>query len=127
MDPVAAEAAGPSIITLVLGGGGLSCFAIVITLYNLWTAITMMRSTEEGASGLSKAAWAVSVLAYFTGPCGLFFALVAVIMSRIETGRVWREESPISSATPCRMASINAAMLVLFTIFLSVFAFAVTR
>lgn len=101
----------PSYFILYLFSGVGQCVLFLLALYNLFALIGVMRAeTEEGASGLAKGAWGMGCLSAILYPCAPLFSLIAVIMSRIEIGRVYRDESPLASATPARMGSVNAGV-----------------
>ncbi len=103
--------ATPSYFIVLLFAGIGNCILLLLALYNLVAFIGVMRAeTEESASGLAKGAWGMGCLAAMFYPCAPLFSLVAFIMSRIEIGRVYRDESPLASATPARMGSINAGL-----------------
>ena len=111
---------GPNALFFI-GLGGASCLGMLLTVYNLFVLIGVFRAKdEEAASGMAKAAWALSLAAWFLGPCGLFVAFIAWVIARLEGNKIWREESPISSATPVRMATVNAGALVLAQILMTV-------
>ncbi|MBT3221351.1 MAG: hypothetical protein HN348_19890 [Proteobacteria bacterium] len=42
-------------------------------------------------------------------------------MAKLETGRIYRGESPIRSATPARMASLNGGMYIVVSLFTTFF------
>lgn len=112
MDVTVAAETGPNLVGMGIGFGTLSCFAVLIWLYNLYVAVSMMRDAEaEPASGLAKAAWAVSLVAWLLPPCWFVLGLAGVIMGRIVTGQVYREEASIASNTPAGMASLNFGLL----------------
>lgn len=116
-------AAGPSTFILSLFGGVGNCIILLLALYNLIALIGVMRSKDEGgASAIAKGAWGVGCLSAVIFPCAPLLSLVAIIMSRIEIGRVYRDESPLASATPARMGSVNGgvALLVWFLTLLGV-------
>ena len=103
-------AANPYFFAYVSGILG-SCGFMILVLYNLIGLIGFLREdTTEKASGLSKAAWAIGFLSFMFGPCTWFAAALALILARIERGRIYQEKSPLASATPCRMANINGAI-----------------
>ena len=113
-------APGPNPLFFI-GLGGASCLGMLLTVYNLFVLIGVFRAKEEEpASGLAKGAWALSLIAWFLGPCGLFVAFIAWVIARLEGNKIWREESPISSATPVRMATVNAGALVLAQILMTI-------
>lgn len=119
MEPTIVLAAGGSFVMLYAMSGVGSCIGILIALYNLIMVIGFMREQTDGAaSAMSKASWGVGCLALLFMPCGWFFGLVAIILSRVETGRIYRDESPLASATPTRMGSLNGAMaIVIFMLY----------
>ena len=105
---------GTSYVLAYIGGGIGWCVIMLLILLNLWNLISMMREkSDESASAMAKAAWAVGFASMFLGPCGWFTALVAIVLAKIETGRIYRGESSIRSATPARMASINGGMYII--------------
>jgi len=94
-----------------------SCIAMLLLGYNLIAAVMFMREESEGtSSGLAKAAWAVGLIALFFSmtPClGGLLPLVAIILARVERGRIYRDESPLAGATPVRMGSVNGGVAML--------------
>ena len=93
------------------------CIGSLLLLYNLVAIIGFAREkTDESASGLAKGAWIVGVLSIFLGPCGWFFALIAMVLANVERRRMYQEKSPLASGTPVRMASVNGAAVILMTI-----------
>ena len=112
--------AAPNMMTLSLFAFLASCVGTLMVVYNLIAVVMFMREESEGtASGLAKGAWAVGMAALlFSGvPCfGLFLPLVAIILARVERGRIYREESALAGATPVRMGSLNGGIA--FLIFL---------
>ena len=106
------EEAAPSMIPFAVGMSSVSCLMILLWLYNIVVLIGFAREeSDEAASGLSKAAWAISLLAVVLGPCWWLGALISIIMSRVERGRIYRDESTTRSATPARMAGLNGGVL----------------
>ncbi|MCB9676642.1 MAG: hypothetical protein H6737_16110 [Alphaproteobacteria bacterium] len=115
----AEAAAGTSFFILYLFVGVGQCITVLLGLYNLVAIVGVMRSEDEGsASGMAKGAWATGCLSAVLIPCAPLLSLVAIILSRIEIGRVYRDESPLASATPARMGSVNGgvALLVFFLV-----------
>lgn len=105
------ESESPSFFILYLFSGVGNCVLLLLGLYNLVALVGVMRAeNDEAASGLAKGAWGVGCLAAVFYPCAPLFSLIAVVMSRIEIGRVYREESTLASATPARMGSVNAGV-----------------
>jgi hypothetical protein len=98
---------------LVVGAGIGSCFAVILALYNAWIFIGFAREThKDRPSTAALAAWALSLLALFL-PCGGFFlAVITFFLARYEQGRIYNEESPISSTTPCDIASMNSMVVI---------------
>jgi len=94
-----------------------SCIGMLLVGYNLIALIMFMREESEGtSSGLAKAAWGVGLMAVFFSmtPClGVFLPLVAIILARVERGRIYRDESPLAGATPVRMGSVNGGVAML--------------
>lgn len=116
MDPQA----GTSFFILYLFAGVGNCVILLLSLYNLVALIGVMRSEDEvGASGLAKGAWGMGCLAAILIPCSPLISLIAVVMSRIEISRVYRDESPLASATPARMGSVNAGVAFLVWLLLT--------
>ena len=98
--------------TAVGGVGAIgSCFVAILLLYNLVTAILYLREDTDGvASGLAKAAWATGVLAVLGWwfPCvGTLIAIGAIVLGRMERGRIYRDEASLAGSTPIRMAQID--------------------
>ena len=114
---------GNAILLWVSGGMG-SCVGLVVLLYNLVTAVLFLREETEGtSSGLAKAAWALGLLALFLWwmPCvGGLLAVVAIVVARVERGRIYRDESSLAGATPVRMGSFDGAVAVLLQILMFV-------
>jgi len=93
------------------------CVLSVLVLYNIVALIGFMREkTDESASGLAKGAWVVGLLSLFMGPCGWFFGLLAMILANVERRRMYQEKSPLASATPVRMGSVNGSATLFLTI-----------
>lgn len=113
------DAANSFFFMYVAGTMG-SCIGILLFLYNVVGVISFLREDTggESASMLSKAAWAIGFLSGLLGPCAWFGALLALILARVERGRIYAEKSPLAGATPCRMASVNGGMiLVIWAVF----------
>ncbi|MEN0062641.1 MAG: hypothetical protein AAGA48_10860 [Myxococcota bacterium] len=95
-------------IALVLGSG----IVVLLGIYNVIAGILFLRERIDGRAGfLAKAAWALSgiSLGMWCMPClGTVAALTAVVFARIERGRIYASKAPLASATPVRMARINA-------------------
>jgi hypothetical protein len=100
----------PSYFILYLFSGVGQCVLLLLALYNLVAFINVMRSEGEGASPVAKAAWGIGCLSALVYPCAPLLSLIAVVLSRIEIGRVYRDESPLGSATPARMGSVNGGI-----------------
>lgn len=102
-------------------GGGLGlCFGTALMLYNLIALIQVLRDpSPERPSPLSMGAWAIAVLSLFLGPCGLFTAMVAFIIGRVESGRIMAEKSPVASGRPIEMATINSLLAIVFTLMIT--------
>lgn len=116
---MSADAGGTSFFILYLFAGVGNCVILMLALYNLVALIGVMRSGDEvGASGLAKGAWGIGCLSAVIFPCAPLLSLIAIVLSRVEIGRVYRDESPLSSATPARMGSVNGgiALLVWFLV-----------
>ena len=97
-----------------------SCVGALLFLYNVVGLVSFMREDTggESASMLAKAAWAIGFLSGLLGPCMWFGAVIALILARVERGRIYAEKSPLAGATPCRMASVNGGlMLVIWVVF----------
>jgi hypothetical protein len=106
-----ADAGGTSFFILYLFSGVGNCVIFLLGLYNLIALIGVMRSEDEvGASGLAKGAWGVGCLAAVLFPCAPLLSLIAIVLSRVEISRVYRDESPLASATPARMGSVNGGV-----------------
>ena len=102
-----------SYFILSIAGGVGQCVIFFLALYNLVALIGVMRSADDeggGASALSKGAWGIGCLAAVLFPCAPLFSLIAVVLSRVEIGRVYRDESTLASATPARMGSVNGGV-----------------
>ena len=115
------EGAATGFFLLYAASGFGSCIWFLLMFYNLISLIQFMRSDTDGetASGLSKAAWAVGFLSFLLGPCMWFGAVIALIMSKVERGRIYTEVSSFASSTPCTMGSINGGVtLVMYAVFL---------
>ena len=109
------EAEAPSLIPIYAGSGSIVCIASVLLLYNLIVLVGQIRQkSDEAVSGMAKAAWALSVVSLFLGPCIWLGALVSIVLGRVERGRIYRGESTIASATAARMAALNGWFALLF-------------
>ena len=104
-------------ISLFMG----SCMWFILVVYNLAGLFSYSREDTDGesASGMAKAAWAIGFLAFLLGPCSVLGSLLAIILSRVETGRMYAEESSLAGATPCRMASVNGGVNILMWVIIS--------
>lgn len=105
---------GANLVFLYLTGGIGSCVGIVVVLYNLIAAALYMREETEGrSSAMAITSWAIGMLAMFVWwlPCvGGVAGLLAVLVSRMERGRIYRDESSLAGATPVRMGYVNGGM-----------------
>ncbi len=110
-----------NLVLLYLAGGVGSCLGMLLLLYNLVAAVLFLREETEGSSsGLAKAAWALGLVALFLwwAPClGSMVALVAMVVARIERGRIYRDESSLAGATPVRMGNVNGGVALLLQLF----------
>ena len=108
---------GANLVFLYLTGGIGSCVGIVVILYNLIAAALYLREETEGrSSGLAITSWAIGMLAMLVWwlPCvGGLAGLLAVLVSRYERGRIYRDESSLACATPVRMGYVNGGMAVI--------------
>lgn len=114
------EDAANSLFFIYVAGTLGSCIGILLFLYNVVGVVSFLREDTggESASMLSKGAWAIGFLSLLLGPCAWFGALLALILARVERGRIYAEKSPLAGATPCRMASVNGGLvLVIWAIF----------
>jgi hypothetical protein len=115
------EAANGFFLLYVSSGMG-SCIWMILVFYNLISLVGFMRSDTggESASVLSKLAWAVGFFSFMLGPCAWLGAVAALIMAKVERGRIYEEASTVASSTPCSMASINGGVtLVLCALFMA--------
>ncbi|MEQ1566575.1 MAG: hypothetical protein ABMA64_13115 [Myxococcota bacterium] len=100
-------------ILLYFTGGLGSCVGVLVVLYNLVAVVLYLREETEGnSSALALTAWAIGVLAMLLwwAPCvGGVAALLAMTISRIERGRIYRDEAPLAGSTPMRMANTNGS------------------
>jgi hypothetical protein len=104
-------------VALWLALGGSSCVGTLAMLYNLYALFQHVRAdTTEVASGFAKAAWGLSVVSFFLGPCGALTGLVAWFMGRHEQLRVMNEESSPMSLGPAQMASMNGLVVLLISL-----------
>lgn len=114
---------GNAILMYVSGGMG-SCVGLVVLLYNLVTAVLFLREETEGtSSGLAKASWALGLAALFTWflPCvGGLLAIAAIVVARVERGRIYRDESSLAGATPVRMGSVDGGVALLLQLLMFV-------
>lgn len=105
---------GSQFVVSVVGAAG-SCFGLLLLLYNVLSfALFLRESTEGSSSGLARASWAAGILALFLWwlPCGgALIALVAIGTSRMERGRIFRDESPLAGVTPIRLGSMNGVLV----------------
>ncbi len=105
---------GSQFVVSVVGSLG-SCFGLLVFLYNVLSFALFLREATEGtSSGLARAAWGFGLLALFLWwlPCGgAVLALVAIVASRIERGRIFRDESALAGVTPIRLGNFNAIMV----------------
>lgn len=111
---------------LWLSIGATSCFAILLLGYNLSGVVSLVRDKrdERPASPMSLVAWGLSIASLFLGPCGFLTALIALLLARIESGRIFAEQSSMRSTGPVHMANVNAAMaIVLLVVAMMAFVF----
>ncbi len=97
-----------------------SCMWFILVFYNLAGLFSYSREDTDGesASAMAKMAWAIGFLSFLLGPCAFLGALLAIVLSRVETGRMYSEKSSLAGATPCRMASVNGGVnLLMWVIF----------
>jgi len=92
-----------------------SCLFGVLVLYNIVGAIGFMREDTggESSSALAKAAWLVGLASFLLGPCAWMGAVLAIVLARVERGRIYEEKASLAGATPCRMASVNGGVTLL--------------
>lgn len=89
-----------------------SCMGLFLLLYNVVGLVGFLREDNtEPASGLAKAAWAVGFFSGLLGPCAWVGAVLALVLARVERGRIYAETSSLSGATPCRMATVNGGLI----------------
>ncbi len=109
-----------NLVFLYVTGGIGSCVGFILLLYNVVAALLFMREQTDGtSSGLAKAAWATGLLALFLWPMpciGSVVAIAAIVLSRVERGRIYRDESSLAGATPVRMGSVNGGVALLIQI-----------
>ncbi len=100
-----------NLIFIYVASGIGSCLGLILLLYNVVAAILFMREQTDGtSSGLAKATWALGLLALlFAGaPClNMLLPIAAIVLARIERGRIYRDESSLAGATPVRMGNVN--------------------
>lgn len=120
--PALREELMANLLFMYVSGGLGSCMGLILLLYNVVAALLFMREETEGnSSGLAKASWALGLLALFLWwlPClGAVVSLVAIAVSRVERGRIYRDESSLAGATPVRMGSVNGSVALLLQILL---------
>lgn len=113
---------GANLVFLYLTGGIGSCVGVVVVLYNLIAAALYMREETEGrSSAMAITSWAIGMLAMFVWwlPCvGGIAGLLAVAVSRLERGRIYRDESSLAGATPVRMGYVNGGMALILQLVL---------
>lgn len=97
---------------LYLASGVANCIVLFLALYNLVVLVGVMRADDEGGnvSGMAKGAWGIGCLSALFIPCAPFLSLVAFVLSSVEIGRVYRDESSLASATPARMGRVNGGV-----------------
>ncbi|MEQ1503146.1 MAG: hypothetical protein ABMB14_12990 [Myxococcota bacterium] len=103
--------AGANHVLLYFTGGIGSCMLVLVVLYNLVAVALYLREETEGrSSAMAIVAWAMGVLSTLLWwmPCvGGIAGMFAVVVSRLERGRIYRDESSLAGATPVRMGSVN--------------------
>src|SRR5687767_4152456 len=91
-------------VFLYFTGGIGSCVGFLVVLYNLMAIVLYQREDTEGrSSALALTAWGIGMLSVLLWwmPCvGGLAALLAMTISRIERGRIYRDEAPLAGATP---------------------------
>ena len=91
-------------ISLFLG----SCVGFILLLNNLAGLFSYSREDTDGESASAMAIAA-----------SIFASLLAIVLSRVETGRMYAEESSLAGATPCRMATVNGVANILIWVLLT--------
>lgn len=105
---------GSQFVVSVVGSIG-SCVGLMLLLYNLVSfGLFLRESTDGSSSGLARGAWVAGTIAVFLWwmPCvGAAVALVAVVASRIERNRIFRDEAPLAGVTPIRLANLDGILV----------------
>jgi hypothetical protein len=113
---------GANLAFLYLTGGIGSCVGVVVILYNLVAVALYVREETEGrSSAMAIISWAIGVLAMLIWwmPCvGGVAGILAMFVSRLERGRIYRDESGLAGATPVRMAYVNGGMALILHVLL---------
>ncbi len=114
------EMQSANLVFLYVGAGLGSCLGFALLLYNLVAGVLFMREETEGSSsGMAKVAWALGIVALLAwpAPCiGALIAIAAMVISRVERGRIYRDESSLAGATPVRMGSVNGSIALLIQV-----------
>jgi hypothetical protein len=98
-----------------LGAGLGACVLVVMAIINGMGVVRYLRRTgDDAATALSLGGWVMSVVGLFLGPCALLTAVAALIIARLETGRVQREEASAWTLIPCQMMRINGLLTLFF-------------
>ena len=111
------HAGGPGFM-IWLTIGATSCFGLLLLVYNVFGVVSLIRDKrdERPASPMSLAAWGVSLASLFLGPCALIPALLALVLARVESGRIFAEQSSMRSTGPVHMANVNAAIAIVLAV-----------
>ncbi|MFT4622875.1 MAG: hypothetical protein ACI8PZ_001531 [Myxococcota bacterium] len=109
-------------LALVWAAMGVDCCLLSAMLaFNVWGLIGFVREErEEKPSGVSMAAWGIGFLSLLLGPCAWLGAVIAIGMASFERRRIYQDKSPLSSAGPARMASINGGFTLLIWVLMLV-------
>ena len=111
-----------NLIFLYVSAGIGSCLSMILLLYNVVAGVLFLREDtgDERAGGLAKAAWALGLVALLAWPLpcvGSLLAISAMVISRVERGRIYRDESSLAGATPVRMGSVNGGVALMIQFF----------
>jgi hypothetical protein len=106
-------------LAIVWSAVGVDCCLLsAMVLFNLWGLIGFVREEREDTpSMVAFAAWGIGFLSLLLGPCAFLGALTAIGLGSFERRRIYQDKSPLSSAGPARMGSINGGFtLVIWTL-----------
>ena len=102
---------GTGNLCMYAGTGVGACVIALMLLSNVFALVRYVgaeRGEAEGASQASLGAWGLSVASFFCGPCGLFTALISLVLARVERNNAFAEDGNAWSLMAASMATTNS-------------------